>query len=300
MQITPVLPDYNAPSSIKQFLEDRGMAMQKKFGQNFLINQHAREKLIQSLGDITGKTIWEVGPGLGCMTALMLEKKANLTAFEIDKGFSQVLKHAFTPSHFPQYGSFKLVEGDVLKTWKKEWKENGLSDYFFGNLPYNVAAAIIADMISNSARFTTAVVTVQKEVAQRMEAKPGTEDYSSFSVLCQWAYDISTVADLSGGSFWPRPNVDSRAVKMVKKEDFPRCKDIEHFMKIQRALFVSRRKTVKNNLLVFYRDVSTAEKVLQKSGIDPQIRAEKLCLDELLNLSDCSYEITMGETHARQ
>lgn len=290
MHQTDFLPDYNAPSSIKQFLEDRGMAMQKKFGQNFLINQHAREKLIENLGTIENKSIWEVGPGLGCMTSLMLEKKANVTAFEIDKGFSQVLKKAFTPLNFPHFGSFNLIEGDVLKTWKSEYKEHGLPDYFFGNLPYNIAAAIIADMISYGARFNTAIVTVQKEVAQRMEAKPGTEDYSSFSVLCQWAYSITSIADLSGGSFWPRPNVDSRAVKMTKRDDFPRCKDIDHFMKIQRSLFVSRRKTVKNNLGTFYQDMAKAEKVLENAGIDPQIRAEKLTLDELLNLSDCSFE----------
>ncbi|HOS30185.1 MAG TPA: rRNA adenine N-6-methyltransferase family protein, partial [Treponemataceae bacterium] len=171
---------------------------------------------------------------------------------------------------------------------------NGLPDYFFGNLPYNIAAAIIADMISCGARFNTAVVTVQKEVAQRMEAKPGSEDYSSFSVLCQWAYEITTIADLSGGSFWPKPNVDSRAVKMVKKVDFPRCKSVEHFMKIQRSLFVSRRKTVKNNLGTFYNDMNKADLILKKAGIDPQIRAEKLALEELLYLSDCSYDYLSG------
>lgn len=291
MQYTDILPDYNAPSSIKVFLEDRGMTMQKKFGQNFLINQHAREKLINTLGDIAHSSIWEVGPGLGCMTAIMLERGAHVTAFEIDKGFSRVLSYAFTPNNFPSYGKFRLIEGDVLKTWKQEFNTAGLPDYFFGNLPYNIAAAIIADMISCGARFNTAVITVQKEVAQRMEAKPGSPDYSSFSVLCQWAYDISTITDLSGGSFWPKPNVDSRAVKMVKKENFPRCKSIEHFMKIQRSLFVSRRKTVKNNLGIFYGDMNMAEAVLSKAGIDPQIRAEKLSLDQLLFLSDCSLDI---------
>ncbi|HPX27545.1 MAG TPA: rRNA adenine N-6-methyltransferase family protein, partial [Treponemataceae bacterium] len=88
---------------------------------------------------------------------------------------------------------------------------------------------------------------------------------------------------------------DSRAVKMVKKEDFPRCKSIEHFMKIQRSLFVSRRKTVKNNLGTFYKDMTKAEMILNKAGIDPQIRAEKLSLEELLYLSDCSYMHLSGE-----
>jgi len=291
MQQSELVPDYNAPSSIKKFLDDRGMAMQKKFGQNFLINSRAREKLIDSLGDIHNTSIWEVGPGLGCMTDLMLKKNANVTAFEIDRGFAQVLRTAFNSALYNGCGKFTLVEGDVLKTWKKEMKENGLAQFFFGNLPYNIAAAILADMISQGARFKKAVITVQKEVAQRMEAKPGTEDYSSFSVLCQWAYTITPVMDLGGGSFWPKPNVDSRAVLMVKKEDFPRCKSIEHFMKIQRSLFVSRRKTVKNNLGVFYGDMDKAHQVLAKSGIDPQIRAERLSLDELLHLSDCSVEL---------
>lgn len=290
MQNTELLPDYNSPSSLKLFLEDRGMAMQKKFGQNFLINQYAREKLIQTLEPVQGKKIWEVGPGLGCMTSIMLEKKADVTAFEIDKGFVRFLNSLFTPINFSEFGKFTLIEGDVLKTWKKEWQENGLPDYFFGNLPYNIAAAIIADMISCGARFDCAVITVQKEVAQRMEAKPGTSDYSSFSVLCQWAYDIKTITDLSGGSFWPRPNVDSRAIKMTKKKDFPRCKSIDHFMKIQRSLFVSRRKTVKNNLGLFYKDMNKAQSVLERAGIDPQIRAEKLTLEEFLHLSDCSYD----------
>ncbi len=291
MQYSSLLPDYNAPSSIKEFLDERGMAMQKKYGQNFLINQQAREKLIHTFGNIQDATIWEVGPGLGCMTSLMLEKKAHVIAFEIDKGFSRVLNNAFTPLNFPNYGSFRLVEGDVLKTWKGEFQKTGLPDYFFGNLPYNIAATIIADMISYGLRFPMAVITVQKELAQRMNAKPGSSDYSSFSVLCQWAYNISTISDLSGGNFWPKPNVDSRAVKMVKKEDFPRCKNTEHFMNIQRALFVSRRKTIKNNLALFYKDMDKAEKVLLSAGIDPQLRAEKLSIDQLLHLADCSFDM---------
>ena len=138
-------------------------------------------------------------------------------------------------------------------------------------------------------RFEKAVVTVQKEVAQRMCAKPGDKDYSSFSVLCAWAYDVKPLIDLGGGNFWPRPNVDSRAVIMTKKEVFPRCKSPEHFQKILRSLFSSRRKTVKNNLTAFYNDGNRAETILDAAGIDPQIRAEKLSLEQLLHLSDVSY-----------
>ena len=281
--------NYDSPVALKNFLDSRGMAMQKKFGQNFLINSQARKLLVDSLKIEENTRVWEVGPGLGCMTSEIVERGGKLTAFEIDRGFAAVLKEIFEGKE-----NFSLVEGDVLKTWKNYYKENGLPDRFFGNLPYNVAAAIVADMISEGVRFPRAVVTVQKEVAMRMAAKPGTEDYSSFSVLCQWAYDISNITDLSGGCFWPKPNVDSRSVLMVQKEDFPRCKDSKTFMKVLRAIFVQRRKTIKNNLNGITNCASETEEILEKAGIEPTVRAEKLDLETILKLSDVYFDFYKG------
>ena len=281
--------NYDSPVALKNFLDSRGMAMQKKFGQNFLINSQARKLLIDTLKVDENTTVWEVGPGLGCMTSEIVEKGGKLTAFEIDRGFAAVLKEIFEGKE-----NFSLVEGDVLKTWKNYYKENGLPDRFFGNLPYNVAAAIVADMISEGVRFPRAVVTVQKEVAMRMAAKPGTEDYSSFSVLCQWAYDITNVTDLSGGCFWPKPNVESRSVLMVAKPDFPCCKDTTTFMKVLRAIFVQRRKTIKNNLNGITNSTSETEEILSKAEIDPSIRAEKLDINRILNLSDVYFDYYKG------
>lgn len=281
--------NYDSPVALKNFLDSRGMAMQKKFGQNFLINSQARKLLVDSLKVEENTRVWEVGPGLGCMTSEIVERGGKLTAFEIDRGFATVLKEIFEGKE-----NFSLVEGDVLKTWKNYYKENGLPDRFFGNLPYNVAAAIVADMISEGVRFPRAVVTVQKEVAMRMAAKPGTEDYSSFSVLCQWAYDISNITDLSGGCFWPKPNVDSRSVLMVQKEDFPRCKDSKTFMKVLRAIFVQRRKTIKNNLNGITNCASETEEILEKAGIEPTVRAEKLDLETILKLSDVYFDFYKG------
>ena len=183
-------------------------------------------------------------------------------------------------------GTFRIVEGDVLKTWKGHFKEAGQADRFFGNLPYNIAATIIADTIENNVRFEKCVFTVQKEVAQRMCAKPGTADYSSFSALCQWAYDVKPLLDLAGGNFWPKPNVDSRAVVFTKKADFPCCKNPATFVKVQRALFSSRRKTVRNNLSQYLKNNDLAVSCLEKAGIDIMKRAEVLTLPELLKLSD--------------
>lgn len=270
--------DYDSPAALKLFLEERGLAMQKKFGQNFLINGQARKKLIDSLEIEKGTTVWEIGPGLGAMTSEILDRGAELTAFEIDHGFAAALGELFG-----NRSNFKLVEGDVLKTWKTVSERPAR---LFGNLPYNIAATIFADLICAGVRFDKSVITVQKEVAQRMNAKPGTDDYSSFSVLCQWAYDVTPLMDLGGGSFWPRPNVDSRAVKFVKKELFPQCKDAAFFAKMQRALFVSRRKTIKNNLTTFLSDSAKAENALKKAEIDPKVRAETLDISTLLRLSD--------------
>ena len=277
-------PDYNSPAELKQVLDINGFSMQKKFGQNFLINEDARNRLVDALELTEGMKVWEVGPGLGAMTNTILERGANLTVFEIDRGFASLISQFF--EEYSAKGTFHLTEGDVMKTWKGQFEKDGQPDRFFGNLPYNIAATIIADTIENNVRFDRCVFTVQKEVAQRMCAKPGIADYSSFSALCQWAYDVKPLLDLAGGNFWPKPNVESRAVVFTKKVDFPCCKNPALFVKMQRALFSSRRKTVRNNLSQFLKNNDLAVSCLEKAGIDIMKRAEVLTLPELLKLSD--------------
>ena len=277
-------PDYNSPSELKNLLDSFGFSMQKKFGQNFLINEDARNKIIDALEIPPGQKVWEVGPGLGAMTNGILERGADLTVFEIDKGFASLIREFF--SDYQKEGKFTLVEGDVLKTWKSYYEKNGQADRFFGNLPYNIAATIIANTIENNVRFEKCVFTVQKEVAQRMCAKEGSEDYSSFSVLCNWAYDVKPLIDLAGGNFWPKPNVDSRAVVLTKKTDFPQCNNPSLFIKMQRALFSSRRKNVRNNLSNFLCNNELTMQVLSECNIDPNKRAEVLTIQQMLSLSD--------------
>ena len=276
-------PDYNSAKNLKEILDQNGFSMQKKFGQNFLINPDARKKLIDCLDINENTKVWEIGPGLGAMTSEILERGADLTVFEIDRGFISLISEFFKP--YAEKNKFRIIEGDVLKNWKKEL-EKGKPDRLFGNLPYNIAATIIADTIENNIRFDKCVFTVQKEVAQRMCAKEGSEDYSSFSVLCNWAYDIKPLLDLNGNNFWPKPNVDSRAVIMTPKENFPCCKEPEHFCKLQRALFSSRRKNVRNNLTGFIKNNDKALEYLKKAQIDPTLRAEVLSIEQILHLSD--------------
>ena len=278
-------PDYNSPADLKTILDANGFSMQKKFGQNFLINQKAREKLIESLEVDPDTTVWEIGPGLGAMTSGLLEKGADVTVFEIDRGFVNLISQFFEP--YAKQNKFRIVEGDVLKTWYNQTQKGTvLPMRFFGNLPYNIAATLVADTIEKGIRFERCVFTVQKEVAVRMAAKPGSADNSSLSVLCNWAYDVKPIMDLSGSNFWPKPNVDSRAVLLTPKADWPGCANPKLFVKMQRALFSSRRKTIRNNLQGFLSNASKTVEYIEKAGLDPMLRAEAMTIQEMLTLCD--------------
>jgi len=292
----PILPDYDSPLALKHIMESRGMTMQKRFGQNFLVQGSSRARLIEALSVKPEMEVWEVGPGLGAMTSGLLDRGVNLTAFEIDRGFSTALKEFFSDRQ-----NFILVEGDVLKTWKQQLALRTACppERFFGNLPYNIAATLIAQTIQAGIRFDRAVFTIQKDVALRMTATPSTEQYSSFSVLCQWAYRVTPLMDLAAGAFWPRPNVTSRAVLLEKRSPWPLCSSISMFTGVQRALFSQRRKTAKNNLSAYLINSGyvlgkpadrVASELLDTAGIDPQIRAECLAVIDFCRLSDVMCE----------
>ncbi|WP_461247310.1 16S rRNA (adenine(1518)-N(6)/adenine(1519)-N(6))-dimethyltransferase RsmA [Treponema sp. R6D11] len=277
--------NYNSATALRAFLEQEGLAMQKKFGQNFLINPETRKALVQALDVQNGDEIWEIGPGLGAMTALLLENGVKVKAFEIDIGFIRILKNIFSENK-----NFTLVEGDVMKTWQAHQPV----PFLFGNLPYNVAAALLADLIENDRIFSRMVVTVQKEVAQRMAAVAGKPDYSSFSVLCASAYKVKPLMTIRPSSFYPQPNVDSMAVLLEKKDaqKYPAV-----FYPLVRALFASRRKTIKNNLSTFLsarfgeslQNKSAVQElcasVLQSNSLNGGERAESLELESFLSIA---------------
>jgi 16S rRNA (adenine1518-N6/adenine1519-N6)-dimethyltransferase len=295
------LPDYNSVPALKSLLESSGFAMQKKFGQNFLINPAARQLLIRAVAetgapanggttDSKNSSVWEVGPGLGAMTSELLALGCHLTAFEIDHGFCALLRVIF--AHEIADGQFTLIEGDVLKTLPQVVKQGGLPDCLFGNLPYNIAATLIGNTIEEGFLFPRAVFTVQKEMAERMTASPGTKDYSAFSVLCKWMYDVKKLAVFPGSYFWPQPDVDSQAVLMTplaEREDSSRLssENSKAFISIVHASFSSRRKTLKNNLIPFCGGAENAGLLLQKSGIDGNSRAEQLSVQDFMRLSQC-------------
>jgi 16S rRNA (adenine1518-N6/adenine1519-N6)-dimethyltransferase len=271
---------YNSSSALRAFLEKEGLGMRKKYGQNFLINPVIRQALIQALDCNAEDAVWEIGPGLGAMTALLLERGLSVRAFEIDAGFIRVLKKIFADET-----KFSLVEGDVMKTWSVQKP----AQFLFGNLPYNAAAALLADLTEKRRIFTRIVVTVQKEVALRMAASAGSPDYSSFSVLCASAYNVKPLMVIRPASFYPKPNVDSMGVLLEKKssgaEQIP-----DVFFQLVRALFSSRRKTIKNNLTVFLSSVfgnlqDICPSLLSENGLTGNERAENLDFESFLSLA---------------
>lgn len=287
----PPLINYDSAQKISAFLDEQGLGMQKRFGQNFLINPGARKKLLDALEINRGDAVWEIGPGLGAMTGGLLERGAVVTAFEIDRGFSRVLKGLFYNQE-----KFRLIEGDVFKTWGTV-KE--AAPFLLGNLPYNIGAALLADFIEQNRFFTRMVVTLQRETANRMIASPGSKDYSSFSVLCASAYTVTPLAVLKGTSFYPVPKVESQALRLDMRTDMAPGERPIFFRPLVRGLFSSRRKTLRNNLQNFvlsgilHNDALGNKKrvqelcttVLEASGIGPHERAETLGYEAFITLA---------------
>jgi len=280
--------NYNSAANLRAFLDDKGLGMRKKFGQNFLINPNTRQALADALEAKTGEAVWEIGPGLGAMTKILLEKGLLVHAFEIDPGFVRVLKELFVADT-----GLTLVEGDALKTWGAQRP----APYLLGNLPYNVGSALLADFIEKGLFFKRMVVTVQREVALRMAAGVGSADYSSFSVMCSSAYRVKPLMLIKSASFYPRPNVDSQGV-LLELRDEPNAQNRPScFYPLVRQLFSSRRKTIKNNLTALLarrgNSPEAATALLEKSAIDGGLRAENLHIDGFLVLAKTAEDMRL-------
>jgi 16S rRNA (adenine1518-N6/adenine1519-N6)-dimethyltransferase len=261
--------------------------MRKKFGQNFLVNPAARKELLEALEIRAGDEVWEIGSGLGAMTGGLLERGGRVMAFEIDPGFCKILKEIFGASE-----NFRLLEGDAVKTWFPAGGGGGEDLYLFGNLPYNVGASLLGDFIEKGRFFKRMVVTVQREVADRMCAKPGSSGYSSFSVLCSSAYVLKPLKVIKGASFYPVPRVDSRGLRLDLLPSGERTRP-PVFYPMVRALFSSRRKTIKNSLSAFVHSGimkgkagGEVHEILGRSGLSGNRRPETLDAGEFIRLAE--------------
>lgn len=254
----------------------------KSLGQNFLIDNNIKRKIVDSASIDSESLILEVGPGNGAITKLLVEKDVPVIAFEIDTRLKSELDKIKSDNLKVIYGDFLNVNlDDVLKNYKYS------NIHLIANLPYYITTPIINKVISEVC-IDEMIIMVQKEVGDRFKAKSGTKDYNSLSVFLQYYFDIEKVVLVSKNSFIPRPKVDSIVVKFTRKKELLYVKDEEMFFKFVRDSFKQKRKNLRNNLNGLY-DLDMVLQVLNKYGLDLSVRAE--CLSEEI-LADIYKSVT--------
>lgn len=269
--------NYDSVKEVISVLESEGLAMSKKFGQNFLIDHNARESIREKIAYKENLSAWEIGPGMGAITSLVLNSGIKVKAFEIDKGFCRLLKERA----FSDEANFTLIEGDALKTILDQ---SEIPNIIYGNLPYNVGSIIIARLIENSILPERMVYTLQREVVERICAKENSDDYSSFSILCQIDYKPTLSFVIRKGCFYPEPQVESAVVVMEKRKESLVPNDLrETFLEVNRALFSQRRKTIKNNLKAL--NLKDIDRVIALSSLAGNERAETLSIEKIVEIA---------------
>lgn len=272
-----------SPREIDRILDTRGLAPAKRFGQNFLINPGAVRTLVETATAGRPDTIWEIGPGIGTLTERLVGSGAKVTAFEIDAGFVELLR-----DRFAGLPGLRLIPGDFLETWRSVLSSSGPPAVIVGNLPYNVASRIVIELFV-AALPSKLVVTVQREVAARMNASPSDADYSSYSIVCRTGFHIHVLGHLKPGSFYPRPRVASSMLELVPRREAAPT-DREFFMGFCRCLFAARRKTVGNNLrrCSLLEPLSEAARLelLVSHRVSPGDRAEHFAPDLVVRLAE--------------
>lgn len=239
----------------------------QKFGQHFLISGKVLDRIVKAL-DVTDVLVVEIGPGRGALTESLLRSARQVAAIELDRELAEQLR-----AKWGEHPRFELIEGDALQQDWGQWGAGVLT----GNLPYYIATPLISRYLRHPAALRHAVFLIQKEVAERISAAPGTRDYGYFSVECQFLSTPEYLFTVAPGAFRPPPQVESAVIRLTPKIPDPNI-SIEGFLRFASACFRQKRKTLRNNLSAVY-----GRKVL--AGIDGLgLRAEQLGLTDLLQL----------------
>ena len=250
----------------------------KRFGQHFLHDRSVIDKIITAAQLDSQTQVVEIGPGLGVLTDEMLPRAAHVQVMEIDRDLIERL-HARNDSRLTVHA------GDVLKL---HWREflNQPPYTLVANLPYNISSQIVFRLIEHRDLFQRVVLMFQREVGERLVAKPGGKDYGILSVLCQLWFDMKTVTLVKPGAFTPPPKVDSIVLsfKPLNQSRVEVCDELL-FKKVVKGAFTQRRKTLRNSLLASGFVAIEIDSVLQQSGISPGCRGETLSLQNFSDLT---------------
>lgn len=276
------------PQKTIEIIQKYEFAFQKKFGQNFLIDSHVLEKIIKA-ADITKEDfVVEIGPGIGTLTQYLAEAAREVTAIEIDKALLPILKDTLSG-----YDNVTVINEDVLKVDLSALameKNGGRPVKVVANLPYYITTPIIMGLFEKHVPLDSITVMVQKEVAARMQAGPGTKDYGALSLAVQYYAEPYIAANVPPNCFIPRPNVGSAVIRLTKY-DKPRVEvDDEAMMfAVIRASFNQRRKTLQNGLNNSSEVPYSKEQIvaaIEKLGTSPSVRGEALTLEQFAELTN--------------
>lgn len=248
----------------------------KSLGQNFLKDNNIINKIVDSINTNKDDLIIEIGPGDGSLTKELVKKDSDVLCFEIDERLKKSLE-SIDSKHL------NIIFDDFLRVNLKDYISDKYKRLFFvGNLPYYITTAII-NKITNESNPYEITIMIQKEVANRFMAKPGSREYSSISVYLQYNFDITKVCDVSKNSFEPIPKVDSMVIKL-KSKNKEYVKDEELFYKIVKDSFKQKRKNLRNNLRSY--DLDKIENILTSINKTLQNRAEELSVNDFIYLSN--------------
>lgn len=281
-----------SPSTIRYIMEKYGFRFSKSLGQNFLIDASIVEQIIDGAEVGADDVVLEVGPGIGVMTQAMAKRAKKVVAVEIDKALLPVLDETLE-----DLDNVEIVSGDVLKVDLQQIideKLGGQAPKVIANLPYYVTTPIIMRFLEEQIPVTDIVVMVQKEVADRMVAGPGSKTYGALSVVVQYYAEPSKIVKAPPSVFMPQPGVESSVVRLKRRTSAPvELKAPELFFKTVRSAFMKRRKTLLNALSSGELDASKDEvrQVLETCGIDPKRRGETLDMQEFASLANGFYDI---------
>lgn len=279
-----------SPSTIKYIMEKYGFRFSKSLGQNFLIDEQIIERICDGAEIGPDDDILEIGPGIGVMTQAMAERARKVVAVEIDRALIPVLAETLA-----DYDNVEVIRADVMDLDLKALiaeKFEGRKPKVVANLPYYITTPIIMMLLEDQIPVSDIVVMIQKEVADRIAAKPSTKAYGALSVATQYYSDPSIIAKVPRTVFMPQPNVDSVVIRMTIRQEPPVVLDNPVlFFKVVKAAFGQRRKTLHNALNAggFGNSKDQTADFLRGCDIDPTRRGETLSIDEFAKLANYIY-----------
>lgn len=289
------VPDIATPVRTQAIMNQFGINTKKSLGQNFLTDINILKNIVAA-GDVKDTdNVVEIGPGIGALTEQLARAAKQVVAFEIDDRLIPVLDHTMAP-----YDNVTIVHNDILKVdlekeFAKQFADTTAPLKLVANLPYYITTPILMQVLQSGIHFDNIVVMMQKEVADRLSADPGTKDYGSLTLAVQYRMNAKLAFTVSRTAFVPNPNVDSAIISLTPREPLAvQPRDEKQLFELFKIGFVMRRKTLWNNLTTaFGKGEAMQAKLtaaLEAIDLDPRTRAEKLSLERFIELHNALYD----------